>query len=54
MKNTMSSLAKWHSAKKLLQRLTTKGLLKHVHSSTVERDAHAYYSLPDAFVPPKS
>jgi len=42
-------LAKWHSAKKLLQRLVDKGLLKHVHSPTVVRDVRAHYVLPDAF-----
>jgi ATP-dependent DNA helicase RecG len=47
------SLPKWHSAKKVLQKLTTKGLLKHIHSPTVERDSTAHYVLPDAFVPPK-
>lgn len=40
------SLAKWHAAKKLLQKLVSKGLLKHVHSPTVERDSRAHYVLP--------
>ena len=47
------SLPKWHSAKRLLQKLSEKGLLKHVHSDTVERDSRAHYVLPAAFVPPK-
>jgi hypothetical protein len=45
----LPNLAKWHSAKRLLQRMVEKGLLKHVHSSTVERDNKAHYVLPDAF-----
>lgn len=43
------ALAKWHSAKRLLQRLVDQGLLKHIHSRTVERDNMAHYVLPDAF-----
>ena len=45
-------LAKWHSAKRLLQKLEEKGLLKHVHSATVKRDSFAHYVLPAAFVTP--
>src|SRR5438552_3457247 len=44
------SLPKWHSAKRLLQNLVDKGLLKHIHSSTVERDSRAHYVLPSAFI----
>jgi ATP-dependent DNA helicase RecG len=47
------SLAKWHSAKRLLQKLVDKGLLVHVHSADVLRDSRAYYKLPDAFTPSK-
>jgi ATP-dependent DNA helicase RecG len=43
------SLAKWHSAKKMLQRLVDNGLLKRNHSCTVERDSRSHYVLPDAF-----
>jgi ATP-dependent DNA helicase RecG len=42
------SLPKWHSAKKILERLRSKGLLEHRHSPTVERDSHAHYVLPEA------
>jgi ATP-dependent DNA helicase RecG len=45
----LPNLAKWHSAKRLLQRLVDKGLLKHIHSPTVERDSRAHYILPDTF-----
>ena len=45
------TLAKWHSAKRLLQKLVDKGLLIHVHSAEVLRDSRAYYKLPDAFTP---
>lgn len=45
----LPNLAKWHSAKRALERLVTKGLLVHVHSKTVERDSKAHYKLPDAF-----
>jgi ATP-dependent DNA helicase RecG len=47
------SLPKWHSAKRLLQKLAEKGLLKHVHSRTVERDSRAHYILPATFAPSK-
>ena len=42
------SLAKWHSAKRLLMKLVEKGLLKQVHSSVI-RDNKAHFTLPDAF-----
>jgi len=45
----LPSLAKWHAAKKLLNRLVDKGLLRHIHSASVERDSRAHYVLPDAF-----
>jgi ATP-dependent DNA helicase RecG len=48
------SLPKWHSAKRFLQKLADKGLLVHVHSPIIKRDASAYYKLPDAFIPPKN
>jgi ATP-dependent DNA helicase RecG len=41
-------LAKWHSGKRVLQRMTEKGLLRHIHSKTVLRDNKAHYVLPDA------
>lgn len=45
----LPNLAKWHSAKRALERLVVKGLLKHIHSETVERDSKAHYVLPDTF-----
>lgn len=45
----LPGLAKWHSAKRLLQRLVDKGLLKHNHSKSVERDNKAHHVLPEAF-----
>ncbi len=42
------SLAKWHSAKRVLMRLVDKGLLKQVHSAVI-RDNKAHFILPDAF-----
>jgi ATP-dependent DNA helicase RecG len=42
------SLAKWHSAKRLLMKLVEKGLLKQVHSA-VTRDNKAHFVLPEAF-----
>jgi ATP-dependent DNA helicase RecG len=47
------SLAKWHSAKRMLQKLADKGLLLHIHSKTVLRDPRAHYVLPPAFVASK-
>ncbi len=43
------SLAKWHSAKRLLVKLVDKGLLKQVHSAAVIRDNKAHFVLPEAF-----
>ena len=42
------SLAKWHSAKRLLVKLVDKGLLKQIHSSVI-RDNKAHFVLPAAF-----
>jgi len=42
-------LAKWHSAKRLLDRLVAKGVLKHIHSATVKRDNKAHYVLHRTF-----
>lgn len=42
-------LVKWHSGKRVLQRMVDKGLLKHIHSDTIKRDNKAHYVLPDAF-----
>jgi ATP-dependent DNA helicase RecG len=41
--------AKWHSGKRTLQRMSEKGLLKHIHSKSILRDNAAHYVLPDAF-----
>ncbi|MDX6613229.1 MAG: ATP-dependent helicase RecG [Blastocatellia bacterium] len=43
----LPSLAKWHSAKRLLMRLVEKGLLIHV--SRGKRDNKAHFVLPPAF-----
>jgi ATP-dependent DNA helicase RecG len=45
----LSHLAKWHTAKRLLQRLEKKGLLRHVHSKTIIRDNKAHYVLSDVY-----
>lgn len=50
----LSHLAKWHSAKRFLQRMVDKGLLKRIHSATVERDSKSHYVLADAFKGAKS
>jgi ATP-dependent DNA helicase RecG len=42
------SLAKWHSAKRLLMKLVDKGLLKQMHSEVI-RDNKAHFVLPEAF-----
>jgi ATP-dependent DNA helicase RecG len=42
-------LVKWHSGKRVLQKMTEKGLLRHVHSKSVLRDNKAHYVLPEAF-----
>jgi len=36
---------RWQAAKKVLMSLTTKNILDHVHSNTIERDANAYFVL---------
>lgn len=41
------SVSKWHGAKRLLQKMVQRGILKHVHSPTVVRDSRSYYALPD-------
>jgi ATP-dependent DNA helicase RecG len=43
------ALPKWHAAKRLLLKMTDRGLLKHVHSKNVLRDNRAHFTLPDAF-----
>jgi ATP-dependent DNA helicase RecG len=43
------SLPKWHSAKKLLMKLVTKGLLKQIHHPDVVRDNKAHFVLPDTY-----
>jgi ATP-dependent DNA helicase RecG len=45
----LPSLPKWHSAKRLLQKMVEKGLLKHIHSETVKRDNRAHFVLPEMF-----
>ena len=42
------SLAKWHSAKRLLMKLVEKGILKQVHSGVL-RDNRSHFVLPEAF-----
>ncbi len=37
---------RWHFTKKTLTSLTERGILDHIHSEAVERDAFAYYTLP--------
>jgi ATP-dependent DNA helicase RecG len=36
---------RWQRAKKILKKLAERNILDHVHSDTVERDAHAYFTL---------
>lgn len=36
---------RWQRAKKILSALVDRSILDHVHSDTVERDAHAYFTL---------
>ena len=45
----ITTIGKWHGAKKLLQQLVDKKLLNHVHSNKVERDSRAHFVLPEAF-----
>jgi len=40
---------RWQAAKKVLAGLTTRGVLDHVHSAKVERDANAYFVLKKKF-----
>ncbi len=40
---------RWQAAKKILMLLTDRGILDHVHSSSVERDANAYFVLKKRF-----
>jgi ATP-dependent DNA helicase RecG len=37
---------RWHFSKKILKEMVGRGILDHVHSSTVERNAFSYYTLP--------
>jgi hypothetical protein len=37
----------WHSVKKLLMRMTQKGLLIHKHRDDIERDPDACFVLPE-------
>jgi ATP-dependent DNA helicase RecG len=45
----ITTVRKWHGAKKLLLQLVDKNLLVHVHSKSVERDSRAHFALPEAF-----
>ena len=45
----ITTIGKWHAAKRLLLQLVEKKLLVHVHSESVERDAKAHFVLPEAF-----
>ena len=47
----ISSVTKWHTAKRILEKMVARGLLRHVHSPTIERDSRAFYTLPEAFMP---
>jgi len=40
---------RWQAAKKVLSGLVDRGILDHVHSKTVERDASAYFVLKKRF-----
>lgn len=40
---------RWQAAKKVLSTLTERGILDHVHSKDVERDAGAYFVLKKRF-----
>ena len=40
---------RWQAAKKVLAGLMARGILDHVHSATVERDANAYFVLKKRF-----
>jgi len=37
----------WHNAKRLLSKMTKRGLLRHNHNPKLTRDSHAYYMLPE-------
>jgi len=47
----IAATKKWHAAKRILQKMVDRGLLKHVHSQDVLRDSKAYYTLPEALMP---
>ena len=47
----IATTKKWHAAKRVLQKMVDRGLLRHGHSATVRRDAKAYYTLPEALMP---
>jgi ATP-dependent DNA helicase RecG len=40
---------RWQACKKILTSLVTKGVLDHIHSNTIERDAFQYYTLKKKF-----
>jgi ATP-dependent DNA helicase RecG len=41
---------RWHTIKKTLSSLVDRNIVDHVHSATVERDRHAYFTLKKRFV----
>ncbi len=41
---------RWHTIKKSLNGLVDRGILDHIHSSTIDRDRHAYYVLKKRYV----
>lgn len=41
---------RWHTVKKTLEALASRGILDHIHSATVERDRHAYFVLKKRYV----
>lgn len=41
---------RWHTVKKALERLATRGVLDHIHDPVVERDRYAYFVLKKRYV----
>ena len=44
----ITSPRRWHSVKKLLDRMVADGLLEHHHSQTVKLDSKSFYKLPSS------
>ncbi len=40
---------RWQACKKILTGLVSRGIIDHIHSNTVERDASQYYALKKKF-----